>query len=467
MIRRFAAGLIAITALAPLLASRIKTSEDPVFRQINSIVKTLSEITGFSEKHPVPYGRMSKHQLRQFLTKRIKKTLKPEEILADELALKMFGLVPQDFDLKKSTVDLLTEQAAAFYDYDEKKLFLLSGASFNSETTTLAHELAHALADQHFDLSKFMEETPSNDDENLAHTAVVEGQASWLMIAYDLKRAGQPPVPTPEMLKTVVDSSESSMSDYPVLKAAPLYIQQSLLFPYTQGTLFFDTVYKKMGKSSFSAVFASAPVDSAQIIHPERYLSHTTAAQPELPKLIPKEESKEITEGSVGEFDHQMLLRQYLGQEKADALAPHLRGGEFKIIAAGKQRNPVLEYVSEWDSEAQATTFFSDYEAILQAKWKHCDVSVNRHTLFAGVGDNGYFVTRLSGSTVSSIEGLSDPKIWERLKAESSAAARASSVPSYATLLGGDPRKHESFRLTRERCAFRRLPDSCGRECCP
>ncbi len=77
---------------------------------------------------------MSKRQLRQFLTKRIKKTLKPEEIYADELALKMFGLVPQDFDLRKSTIDLLTEQAAAFYDYDEKKLFLLEDSSFAAET---------------------------------------------------------------------------------------------------------------------------------------------------------------------------------------------------------------------------------------------------------------------------------------------------------------------------------------------
>ncbi len=87
---------------------------------------------------------MTKRQLRQFLNKRIKKTLKPDEIRADELSLKMFGLVPQNFDLKKSTIDLLTEQAAAFYDYDEKKLFLLDDPDANTagETTTLAHELS-------------------------------------------------------------------------------------------------------------------------------------------------------------------------------------------------------------------------------------------------------------------------------------------------------------------------------------
>src|SRR5690348_14544928 len=141
-----------------LLAARPQPSSDPAFAQIDSIVRTLSGITGLAEDHPVPYGRMTKRQLRQFLNNRIKKTVKPEEIRADETSLKMFGLVPQDFDLKKSTIDLLTEQAAAFYDYDEKKLFLLEGAPLNDEVTTLSHELSHALADQHFDLGKFMDD---------------------------------------------------------------------------------------------------------------------------------------------------------------------------------------------------------------------------------------------------------------------------------------------------------------------
>src|SRR5581483_3344709 len=147
MRRRTLTAALALVASA-LVFARAKTNANPAFEQIDSIVKTLSQISGLSEKQPVPYGRMNKKQLRQFLSKRIKKTLRPEEIRADELALKMFGLVPQDFDLKKSTIDLLIEQAAAFYDYDNKKLYLLEGASSDVESTTLAHELSHALADQ-------------------------------------------------------------------------------------------------------------------------------------------------------------------------------------------------------------------------------------------------------------------------------------------------------------------------------
>lgn len=419
MFRRISLSFLAVAAL--LCGFAPHQSDQQVFDQIDSIVKSLSGITGLSEEHPVPYGRMSKPQLRQFLTKRIKKTLKPDEIHADELSLKMFGLVPADFDLRKSTVDLLTEQAAAFYDYDKKKLFILEGSSFSSEITTLAHELSHALADQHFNLQKFMQDTPSNDDENLAHTAVVEGQASWLMIAYDLKQAGKPPMPTADMLKGVGNSSEESMADYPVLKDSPLYIQQSLLFPYTEGILFFDAVYKKRGRDAFAAVFRDPPADSAEIIHPDRYFAHEKAASPDLPKLSLNERAKNLTEGSVGEFDHEMMLRQYVGPAKSKLLAPHLRGGHFKIAEIGKKRTPLLEYISAWDSEEHAVTFFASYQNILRAKWKHCDVARATETLFAGHGDNGYFVVRLSGATVLSIEGLSDSKDWERLQAPGSA----------------------------------------------
>lgn len=416
ILRKIGVSLLALTAVFRLAAAHSKPVNDATFSQIDAIVKSLSEITGLSEDHPVPYGRIDKRKLRQFLTKRIKKTLKPEEIRADELSLKMFGLVPQDFNLRQSTIDLLTEQAAAFYDYDEKKLFLLDESSFEAETTTLAHELAHALADQHFNLDKFMDQSPADDDENLAHTAVVEGQASWLMIAVELKQAGRPPVPTPEMLQDVIDSSDSSMADYPVLKGAPLYIQQSLLFPYTAGTMFFDAVYQKIGKRAFAIVFTDPPVDSSQILHPDRYFAHEKPTKPELPKLNLGAQ-KELTEGSVGEFDHQMLIRQYLGESQADLLGPHVRGGNFQILSVGKHHEPVLEYLSQWDTTEHAAAFFTAYQKILRAKWKHCDMSTNSPETVAGSGDNGYFVTRLKGDTVLSIEGLADMAEWNRLKA--------------------------------------------------
>ena len=120
------------------------------------------------------------------------------------------------------------------------------------------------------------------------------------------------------------------------------------MFPYSEGTLFFDAVYHKLGKAAFAEVFTHPPADSAQIIHPEKYFAHEKRAEPALPKL--SYQVKDVTDGSMGEFDHQMLLQQYLGASKATELSPHLRGGQYSIVSHGRDGKPVLLYAAEWDS---------------------------------------------------------------------------------------------------------------------
>ena len=164
------------------------------------------------------------------------------------------------------------------------------------------------------------------------------------------------------------------------------------------------------------AVFTDAPTDSAQIMHPDRYFAHEQPGRPALPQAPSLKGAEEITEGSVGEFDHTMLLRQFVDEGQASALAPHLRGGQFRIAAVGKERKPVLQYSSEWDSPENASAFFALYPKVLSGKWKHCDISLVNRSVLAGTGDAGMFVVRLSGKLVSSLEGLSDAEEWQRLK---------------------------------------------------
>ena len=104
---------------------------------------------------------------------------KPGEIRAEELTLKKFGLVPQDFDLAKNTVDLLTEQAAAFYDYDQKKLFITETTPSDTQEPVLAHELSHALADQNFNLAQ-VHPAGAQSDDGVHGAAGGDGRAGHL-----------------------------------------------------------------------------------------------------------------------------------------------------------------------------------------------------------------------------------------------------------------------------------------------
>ena len=100
-------------------------------------------------------------------------------------------------------MDLLTEQAAAFYDYDKKKLFITESTSSDTQQPVLAHELSHALADQNFNLGKFIKQGSKSDDGATARLAVMEGQATWLMSEYLARKMGQSLQNSPALVQTM------------------------------------------------------------------------------------------------------------------------------------------------------------------------------------------------------------------------------------------------------------------------
>ena len=152
-----------------------------IFQQIDHNLQELSAITGLTAKKKIHYDLISRDKVSEFLKDRVKDSVKPDDLRAEELTLKKLGFVPQDFDLEKSTVDLLTEQAAAFYDYHKKRLYLTDWTTSAMQESALVHELAHALADQNFHLERFIKQSGQSDDSELARMAVMEGQATWLM----------------------------------------------------------------------------------------------------------------------------------------------------------------------------------------------------------------------------------------------------------------------------------------------
>src|SRR5574341_1178685 len=138
--RKRIAILLLLASLAGRLCAQPATEGRRLFVQIEEILSELGDISGLKPLRPVKHDLITKPQIRQFLDQRIQEEIKPEELSAEELALKKFGFVPQDFDLRKTTVELLSEQAAAFYDYHKKKLFVLDSAPPALQQVALVHE---------------------------------------------------------------------------------------------------------------------------------------------------------------------------------------------------------------------------------------------------------------------------------------------------------------------------------------
>jgi hypothetical protein len=392
--------------------------------QAGKIAAELAQISGLKLHHPVPCSFISKARVNEFLKKRVKDESTPEELRAEELTLKKFGLVPPDFKLADTTVDLLTEQAAAFYDYDKKKLFITDTTSSDTQEPVLAHELSHAIADQNFNLGRYIRQGRKSDDGATARLAVMEGQATWLMSEYLARRLGQSLRESPALAKMMSRVTEAS-GQFPIYDQAPLYLRLTLVFPYTEGMLFQNEVLVHDGDEGFAEVFRRPPVTTQQIMHPEKYFSRVDSTSPELPDPRLPSSYKSLVGGTLGELDHAVLLEQFAGKQRSDEIAPHWRGSNFELRERKKDASLVLLYAVDWDSEEIAREYFDAYRQALEKKWKEMRIASEAPDCITGTGDDGRFVLRRLGTVVTSIEGLppADPDHLPQEKALRAAQA--------------------------------------------
>ena len=169
--------------------------------------------------------------------------------------MKKFGLLDHDFHLRPFLVELLTEQIAGFYDNKTKTVNLLDWIEPEEQKPVLAHELTHALQDQKVDLMKWSDASQQGvarnaeednrhlqtDEAETARDAVAEGQAMVAFLDYAMRSTGKTLADAPEVGDKLKDSAGDA-SGSPVLARAPLLLQESLLFPYSEGLNFEQTV---------------------------------------------------------------------------------------------------------------------------------------------------------------------------------------------------------------------------------
>jgi len=378
----------------------------PSASEIHSIVSALSETTGFKRARPVRVEIVSRDGWKAWIDAQIQENVKPEEIRADELALKKFGFIPRDYDLRAATVDLLGEQAAAVYDHRKKRLLLVDGASDVMGEIVLVHELAHALGDQNFDLTRFLD-GPKSDEARLARLAVAEGQATWLMLDAQLKKAGMSLESNPAAIAMMASAgSNLAAGMFPVFETAPLYMRETLMFPYAAGVAFQQAAIGRLGKRAFTEVMRRPPATAREILHPEVWLSGWKPEKSPLMAFPGQNDYKITTEGAVGELDWRILIEQYTGAEEARALAPAWRGGSFDLLETASRDRAILRFSSVWADDGASRKFMRLYQRVLAGKLPGHAPSGAGEDELRGSSSEGAYLIRRRGRLVQGIEGM-------------------------------------------------------------
>src|SRR3984957_4914529 len=307
----------------------------------DEVLQQMSEITGLKLLTPLKKSLRSRDQIRAYVVNEMKEDKDEAERYAGQRSAEAFGLLPKGFDLDNFMIDLLTEQIAGLYDPKTHVFYVADWIPAADQKMVMAHELTHALQDQHFKIDNWVKAARPNDDAELARESVLEGSAMAAMVDYLLQNTGRSlqdlPDIDPSMLVGDMDST-------PMLKKAPPFLRDALIFPYLDGLNFSAAIVRPKGWDALSGVFAKPPVSTQQIMHPSTYFSFRIPPKADLPALDKDLGSDwvRLEDNLMGEFGWKEVLKQFLNEDRATTLAAAWSSDRYILFEQKKTKKLVL-----------------------------------------------------------------------------------------------------------------------------
>jgi hypothetical protein len=381
------------------------------------ILKETSEIRELAILRPVKSGAQSRTEIERMIVRNLDEQTTPAEMHATEVALKKLGLAPPEFQYRSFVVKLLTEQVAGYYDPKAQQFYLADWIELEGQKPVMAHELTHALQDQHFNLRRFEKWPKGDSDAELAAHALIEGDATLAMTLYMAKN--------PLVALAFVRSLGGSNMASDQFKQAPRAIRESLVFPYEQGSEWATKVYKQGGWGSISKAYTKLPLSSEQILHPDKYFDYEPPVKVALPdvRTLLGAGWKRIDYDVNGEWSLYLILDQFLNSSNESVRAAAGWAGDRYALYEGSRAGDVfITQLTAWDTPNDAREFFDAYAKRTWRRYpnaKATEIAANEETANA-VSQNpakarhewqtteGRVVVDLQGSRVMIIEGIPD-----------------------------------------------------------
>jgi hypothetical protein len=404
--------LVFATAAAAQEASTQQESIQSLLSQADEVLQQMSQITGLPIKGPLKKQVLSRPEIQKYITQNLHAEMTPAEIHAQEAVVKAFGLVPRDFSLEKFLVSFYTEQAAGFYDFKRKTMFIADWVPPDMQAMTLAHELTHALQDQNFDLSRYMHARHDDDDATGARLAVVEGEATAAMLQQSAGGVdlGQLPELTGLMQQLIPQQIEGS----PEFSNAPYFFRIQALFPYVQGMGFIQAGLQRGGWKNLNALFDDPPETTRQIYEPQTYYNHQAVSRVALarpPALEGQRGLQFLYENAMGELGYYALLGQLISEDEATNVGEALLADRYLLYERAGGNGYTLVARTRWTSAEAAQAFFRDYHTILAAKYPELTADKRSSAdLFVGSTANGATLLLRNGDECLWAEGVPESK---------------------------------------------------------
>jgi hypothetical protein len=344
------------SASPPVQATRLPATPDPAaaLADQETIQGQVSTVRGLYPTGSLERELLAPEDIRRNVEEDFLADYTPEEAADDVRVLAAFGLLDPGFDLLAFYLDFYEEQVAGYYDTEIERMYVVGAQWGGAERLTYAHEYAHALQDQVYDLEDglgYTDEGCEEDSERCAAiSAMIEGDATlteeqWWQ-AYS----------TPQDYEDLMAAIDEYTGD--VFNAAPAYMRQDFMFPYEQGLEFVRSLFRQGGWAAVDAAYLDPPTTTEQILHPELYGEEETRPV-EIPDLDETLGAgwAQLDAGVLGEWFTYLVLDEEIPGWEAEQAAAGWGGDAYHVYRdeAGKQTALVL--LTRWDSARDAYEF--------------------------------------------------------------------------------------------------------------
>jgi hypothetical protein len=317
----------------------------PVIAQVADQVQVVRDLRFTRPVVPEP---LSQTELQAQLRKSLEEAYSTDLVRAEGQTDVTVGALPPGTDLGRVLVDYGTSQIVGFYDSTNRRLVFEGGVQPTPfERFTLAHELTHALQDQHFGLSRLDDLNDAcQDDRAEAFLSLAEGDAVATQVAWARTN----------LTESEIADLQHEADAFPAPPPTPRFVEQLFLFPYPNGQAFVEALQARGGEQAVDEAFGDPPVSTEQILHPDKYPADVPQAV-----SIPDVSSALGTgwhlldQQEIGEAWLLTLLELRLQDDPSVVAASGWDGGLLRSWTDGSKTAVLLRTV--WDSERDAGEF--------------------------------------------------------------------------------------------------------------
>lgn len=368
----------------------------------DKIAREIEQIRGLSFKQPVRVESQSVENFGEYVSRELDEAVPESTRRHYGLIVRTLGLYRgppiEDFAAMMTTV--MTSQIGAYYDPEKQSFYVvMSGLPEMMQGVMYSHELYHALQDQYFGLVRYLGvgrkggARANNADTQLARSAVVEGEATYMMSLWMMQKVTGKPPTRATMTKVVAMQSNMSMdqlremlkkpqvaqavgTDMKVAVDAageiPPFIMDSMMAVYLKGLGFVFAVHEQ-GWSAVEKLYTEYPPQSMEhILHPEKWLAReapVTFEWPKFEKIAALRDWELIDDDVLGEFQWRIIFKELGVAREAESAAAGWGGDRYAVFKRKDSDATLLLLRTCWDSEKEASEFANAYRTGLIFKY--------------------------------------------------------------------------------------------------